>query len=349
MRMNTLKAIAKAAVRGAAVLLFGAGVATAQQQINLTAAPSSLTLPDGSAVPMWGYNCGAVVSGSTAICASSNSAGAGWSPVVITVPASPGPAALTINLTNSLSFSNGNRVPTSLVIIGQVGGGLGDVTQRTTTASPDHSQSQAATTWPIAGGAGVLPAGQGPRVQSFATEVAAGATTSLTWANLRPGTYLIESGTHPSIQGSMGLYGVLVVTSAPTTGTTATPGTAYPGVTYSSEVPLVFGEIDPIQNNAVNAAVNHSGFSETAVWSGLAGGCGNPSSPTYQTCYPPAVNYTPLYYTINGVALDRTNLTRSLFASTPLTAPPTGNVLVRMVNAGLRMHVPAIVGSQTTR
>ena len=40
MRINTLKAIAKAAVRGAAVLLFGAGVATAQQQINLTAAPS---------------------------------------------------------------------------------------------------------------------------------------------------------------------------------------------------------------------------------------------------------------------------------------------------------------------
>jgi hypothetical protein len=173
-----------------------------------------------------------------------------------------------------------------------VGGGLGDVTQRTTTASPDHSQSQAATTWPIAGGSGVLPPGQGPRVQSFSTEVAAGATTSLTWANLRPGTYLIESGTHPSIQGPMGLYGILVVTTAPTTGATAAPGTAYPGVTYSSEVPLVFGEIDPVQNNAVSAAVNHAGFSETAVWSGLAGGCGNPSSPAYQTCYPPAVNYT---------------------------------------------------------
>jgi hypothetical protein len=351
MRINTLKAIANAAVRGAAVLLFGAGVATAQQQINLTAAPSSLALPDGSAVPMWGYNCGAVVTGSTATCVQSNQAAAGWSPVVITVPASPGPAALTIKLSNSLSFANGNSVPTSLVIVGQVGGGLGDVAQRTTTASPDHSQSQAATTWPIAGGTGVLPPGQGPRVQSFATEVAAGATTSLTWTNLRPGTYLIESGTHPSIQGPMGLYGILVVTTAPTTGTTATPGTAYPGVAYSSEVPLVFGEIDPVQNNAVNAAVNHSGFIETAVWSGVAGGCGNPSSPTYQTCYPPAVNYTPLYYTINGIAFNKTNLASSLFATTPAgsaTAPLTGSVLVRMVNAGLRMHVPAIVGSQTT-
>ena len=114
----------------------------------------------------------------------------------------------------------------------------------------------------------------------------------------------------------MGLYGILVVTTAPTTAGCA-PGTAYPGVTYSSEVPLVFGEIDPVQNNAVSAAVNHPGFSETAVWSGLAGGCGNPSSSTYQTCYPPAVNYTPLYYTINGVALNKTNLTSSLFATTP--------------------------------
>ena len=42
--------------------------------------------------------------------------------------------------------------------------------------------------------------------------MAAGATQSLTWANLRPGTYLIESGTHPSIQAPMGLYGVLRVT-----------------------------------------------------------------------------------------------------------------------------------------
>src|SRR2546429_5296826 len=41
-----------------------------------------------------------------------------------------------------------------------------------------------------------------------------------------------------------------------------------------------------------------SGFNETQVWSGLPGGCGNPSSGAgiYQTCYPPAVNYTPLYY-----------------------------------------------------
>jgi hypothetical protein len=35
----------------------------AQQQVNLTASPTSITLPDGSNVPMWGYNCGVPVSG----------------------------------------------------------------------------------------------------------------------------------------------------------------------------------------------------------------------------------------------------------------------------------------------
>jgi FtsP/CotA-like multicopper oxidase with cupredoxin domain len=167
-------------------------------------------------------------------------------------------------------------------------------------------------------------------VQSFGTEVAAGATTALTWPALKPGTYLLESGTHPSIQVPMGLYGVLVVTAAPsatTAGVETAPGTAYPAVAatgtavlnYDAEIPLEFGEIDPVQNNAVYAAVNTAGFSETTVWSGQPGGCGNPSSGlgVYQTCYPPAVNYTPLYYTINGVAFSRTNANGSLFPITP--------------------------------
>src|SRR5436853_566788 len=108
----------------------------------------------------------------------------------------------------------------------------------------------------------------------------------------------------------MGVYGVLVVTCAPgAAATTAcpTPGTAYPAVadttttaavpavTYGGEANLLFSEIDPVQNNAVQAAVNTVGFSETKVWSGQPGGCGNPSSGAgvYQTCYPPAVNPLP--------------------------------------------------------
>src|SRR5262249_19175838 len=66
----------------------------------------------------------------------------------------------------------------------------------------------------------------------------------------------------PSIQGPMGLYGILVVTTAPSG---ATLGTAYPGVSYAADVPLLLGEIDPIQNEAVQTAVATPGFSETSA------------------------------------------------------------------------------------
>ena len=345
----------------ASALILASGTALGQQVINLSAGQSSAPLPDGSSVPMWGYTCGATVPAnlSSTSCAALNpNAGTAWSPVVITVATGQ---SLTINLTNNLNFPTGtpvNAIPTSLVIVGQLGGGLGDITQRTTTAPTDHTNAQPST-WPIAGttpgtaplvGVGTPPP-QGPRVQSFSTEVAAGATVALTWNNLRPGTYLIESGTHPSIQGPMGLYGVLVVTTAPS-GSTA--GTAYPGVSYNAEVAVLMSEIDPVQNVAVQTAVNTAGFSETMVWSGLPGGCGNPTSTSYNKCYPPAVNYTPLYYLINGVAFDKTHGANSLFLTAPagLAADGSGTavsgtVLVRLVNAGLRMHVPSIVGALT--
>ena len=602
MPTNNFKAILKAALRVAAILPFAAVVAFGQQTVNLTAGPTTTTMPDGTVVPMWGYSCGTAVNGSTATCAKSNPLATGWSPVVITVPTGQ---SLTINLTNNLSFlpvgsSAANTVPTSLMIVGQIGGGLGKTA--TTALSPDHSALVSSTVpWPIAGSAPAFtPPPQGARVQSFSTEVAAGATTSLTWTTPRPGTYLLESGTHPSIQGPMGLYGILVVTCPPTATAacgTVPAGTAYPAVAatatsaavpavaYGAEVPLVFGEIDPVQNNAVNSAVNTPGFHEMtmrtfgdqvgsiaitsggsgytsnpavtitggggsgaaatasvgavvtgitvtnmgagyttapavsftdATGSGAAataivtfavgsvtapaggtgsgylvgdvvnltggggsgaaaavatvtatgailtvnvssGGSGYTSAPTvssitsalgtgavltpalaatgvvsainvtnggsYYTsptvtiaapptgtgttqatasastagtlgtiyavtvtsggssyhltpavsiaapggtgttatanaivsqscagglpCYPSAVNYTPLYYLINGVAFNKTNAAASLFPVAPNTGV-TGTVLVRMVNAGLRMHVPAIVGSQTT-
>jgi hypothetical protein len=344
MRMNLPKATTiKATVFAVAILLLVTGMSFAQQQIELTAAPTTATLPDGSTVPMWGYSCTvtgtALTSGAQTCGALNPAAGAGWSPIIITIPTGQG---LQINLHNSLP----SPVPTSLVIVGQLGGGLG--TTATSAASPTHADQ--AVTWPALGGFGPddpvnRPPTQGPRVQSFSTEVAPGPTSSpLIWtaANLRPGTYLIESGTHPSIQGPMGLYGILVVTTAPTTTPTAAQGTAYPGVNYDADVSMLMSEIDPVQNRAVDQAVNTAGFSETAVWSGQTGDCGDPA---VHTCYPPAVNYSPLYYLINGVAFDKTMGTKSLFASSPANA--TGSVLVRLVNAGLRMHVPSIVGAQT--
>src|SRR6266478_5084415 len=187
MRTNNIKAILKAALRVISILPFAAVVAFGQQTVNLTAAPTTTTLPDGTVVPMWGYSCGAAVAPATCVAlnphapAAIGTTPAGWSPVVITVPTGQ---ALAINLTNSLSFG-ANSVPTSLVIVGQLGGGLG--TTATSTASPDHTNAQPLT-WPIAGdgpgapvtGVGVPPV-QGTRVQSFSTEVAVGTPASLCW------------------------------------------------------------------------------------------------------------------------------------------------------------------------
>src|SRR6267142_1647922 len=351
----------------AALSLLLTGHASQAQTVNLTAAPTSTTLPDGQNVPMWGYHCNDAGSNG-AICAASNqavqTAGTGWSPIVITVPyvgtATASSTSLTINLTNNLTFG-ANTIPTSLTIVGQLGGGLEQTigsagTHHTITASPVHNGQ--GVTWPTADPTTTsTPPAQAPRVQSFGTEVAAGATTALTWNKLRPGTYLIESGTHPSIQAPMGLYGILVVTT-PVNG--ATPGLAYPTVAglpvtspavsqYDADLPLVLSEIDPVQNASVATAVATAGFSETAVWSGLPNGCGNPASATFNSCYPPAVNYSPRYYLVNGVSFDRTKIASS--TAQILGAPATansGNVILRLANAGLRMHIPAIVNQSMT-
>ena len=137
MRSNNYKSVlAKSGL--ATALLVVSGAVFGQQQVNLTAAPSTAALPDGTAVPMWGYSCGTAVSGSTATCAKTNPAASGWSPVVITIPTGQD---LQINLTNNLVFG-ANSVPTSLVIVGQLGGGLGAVGSRLHGRHDLHEQSR---------------------------------------------------------------------------------------------------------------------------------------------------------------------------------------------------------------
>ncbi|HUX90498.1 MAG TPA: choice-of-anchor Q domain-containing protein [Gallionellaceae bacterium] len=345
MRANTIKMNLIKAGLTASILLLASGVSLADSAVTLTAAPTTTTLPDGQTVPMWGYSCGAVSAGVS--CTAANGvaqAGGVWQPPLITVPSGE---ALTITLNNNLSFTAGtgtNSVPTSLVIVGQLGGGLGAAPARM--PSPAHVPQ--GTTWPGTlgttnpGDPVFTPPTQADRVRSFATEVAAGSSANLTWTavNLRPGTYLIQSGTQPSIQGPMGLYGVLVVTDA-----------NYPGQTFDKDAALLLSEIDPLQNTAVDTAVRTAGFSDALVWNGQTGQCGNPA---VHTCYPPAVNYTPRYFLINGVSFDRSNPANSslsvlspAIAGDPVPAT-TGRVLLRFVNAGLRMHIPSVVGANMT-
>src|SRR5438034_6976981 len=118
MRTSHFKAnaIMKAAVLAASILLFGVSASFGQQTVNLTAAPTTTTLPDGTTVPMWGYFCGTAVATNpapAATCGALNPLSVStvatvpstWSPVMITVPYVPGATSLTISLTNNLSFT----------------------------------------------------------------------------------------------------------------------------------------------------------------------------------------------------------------------------------------------------
>ena len=351
--MNTkfVKALLRTALVASTVLLSslaGAAVTT----VNLTAQRTSTTLPDGTVVPMWGYCDGTL---------GANSDGTPAAGVATTVPCgtwSVGPTItvpqgsdLVINLTNSLPVS------TSIVVLGQFGGGLGAPTRM---VSPTHS-AQTQSTWPGNGAATFTPPSQGDRVMSMGAGVAATASASLTWTGLKPGTYLYETGTLPSIQAPMGLYGVLVVTQTPVLPVAAVaavaadnaavppiaavpavvavafaPGKAYPGqlneVAYDSEVALLFSEIDPVQNKAVDAAA--------AVGTDVK--LRFDDATCIPNCYPATVNYAPAYFLINGKSFDQASPGNSAFAMPAAAA--TGSVLVRFLNAGSRSHVPSIVG-----
>ena len=179
---------------------------------------------------------------------------------------------LTIQLKNELS------VPVSLVIPGQRGAGN--------------------------------PVIVGGRVRSFTQEAAPlGGTRTYTFTNIRPGTYLYQSGTHPSIQVPMGLYGALVVQNG-----------GYPGVATQVEALVLYSEIDPVQNAAVAAA-------------------GSPAA------YPAAVDYTPQYFLVNGTPYDAATPPSPIGVG---DGSVSRTLLLRLANAGLRSHAAAIVGLDAT-
>ena len=74
MRSKPFKSVLVQSGLAASILLLASGASFGQQVVNLTAAPATAFLPDGSTVPMWGYSCGALGAGvtSTATCASLN-------------------------------------------------------------------------------------------------------------------------------------------------------------------------------------------------------------------------------------------------------------------------------------
>jgi len=179
---------------------------------------------------------------------------------ILQVP--PGDTSLTIELTNNLPD------PVSIVILGQAATGA--------------------------------PVVIGGRVQSFTHETAAGGTASYTWSNLKAGTYIYQSGTHPAKQVQMGLYGAVTVHAA--------VGEAYPGIPYDNEVLLFYSEIDPVLHD-----------------------------PTPTVAQP--LNYKPEYFLINGQPYKDG-------VTVPLSAGDINQtVLIRFLNAGLKTHVPTLLGA----
>lgn len=150
------------------------------------------------------------------------------------------------------------------------------------------------------------------RIKSFTHETEPNNATPViyTWNNLRPGTYLYHSGSHPAVQVQMGLYGCLKMDAKEAKG--SKPAEAYDEVSYDAEVVLCFSEIDPALHKAV------------------ADGNYGPGKPVTST-----IDYQPKYFLVNGQPY-----------TSGLLPLPAGNindsVLLRFVNAGLETHVPVL-------
>lgn len=158
------------------VLLCGAAVLSAPVanavEINLRAEKTSITMPDGKTVEMWGL-IEADADGNALA-----EAKYGYEGANLVVP--PGDDQLVVNLFNALDVS------TSLVLPGQSG----------YQADGDH--------------ASVQDGYDRTRATSFVKETSPGATGVYQWDGVKAGTFLLHSGSHPALQVQMGLFSPMV-------------------------------------------------------------------------------------------------------------------------------------------
>jgi FtsP/CotA-like multicopper oxidase with cupredoxin domain len=272
----------------AAGLVLGTGACSKSKpdraEYWLCAKAGGITMPDGVSVPIWGYVVDSP--GFAGGCAGE--------------PTLPGPGlrvgphdpTLTVHLRNLLPE------PTSIVVPGQ-----------TALMTPVWWDGDTVTT----GGARTSAT---QRVRSFTHEAAAdGGEATYSWSNVRPGTYLYHSGTHPQVQVQMGLYGSLIrnakeVDLLPT----GRAVSAYDGVPFDSELVLLFSELDPAQH--------------AAIASGTYGTAQGPTS---------TLHYAPAYFLINGRPFSA--------GEGPLASVAAGErTLIRFLNAGLQSYAPVLQG-----
>jgi FtsP/CotA-like multicopper oxidase with cupredoxin domain len=244
---------------------FSLFAATDPTEIFLRADTTTLTMPDGRDVVMWGF-------------AQDSAFGAEDGQVTV-----PGPAIMveTGNSNLRIHLDNNLPVPVSIVVSGHVERG------------------------------GMTPVYMSDgRMRAFTHETPPGNTSPVDYRwNLRKGTYIYHSGSHPQMQVQMGLYGAVTRNH--------TFELAYPGTpAYTDEATLIFSEIDPDLHDAIAAGDYGPGLAVTST-----------------------IGYAPKYFLINGKP----------FSTDPGFDPeiPLGVIrerkLLRFINAGYKTHEPAIL------
>jgi len=151
------------------------------------------------------------------------------------------------------------------------------------------------------------------RVSSFTYVTDPTLSGTYTWSDVKPGSFVYQSGTHPAKQVPMGLYGAMTKDAA--------AGVAYDEngrtLAYDSEVVLFYSEIDPVLNGAV-----------------VGGTYGTPA-------YPTTIDYAPTYFLVNGSPFE--------VGQAPIAAGTVGQaVLVRLFSACSESHVPLFQGAYVT-
>lgn len=279
----------------AAALLSVGASQTMALGVTLCAEPYTQAVPGIAALPMWGYR---QVANAAACDVPGNAASPG---PVITVPA--GDTTLAITLVNKLT------VPTSIVLAAQslpVDGGppvmAADVVGPTCVPSPAAASTAAAHP-------------QNCRVRSFTGETDPGANRTYTFNNIRPGTYLYQSGTHPQVQVQMGLFG-MARQDATVVGSTGRQLFAGANAGFDVDVPVVLSEIDPDQHLRIAATL------------------GSVDPTTWKSGSNSTLNYVPKFFLINGKMFDSADPNAS-----DLLVANAGNgarVVLRIANAGLQ-------------
>lgn len=282
-------------VAAAALLAMGTGQARAMA-VTLCAEPYSVNLPGDAGVPMWGYRQVADPSACSATSAPRASAAA----PVITMPA--GDSTLAVTLVNRLA------VPTSVVIAGQAlpsDGGAAVMAEDLVGPSCDPA-------------AMAMPARMACRVRSFTGETDANATRTYTFTNLRPGSFLLQSGTHPQAQVQMGLVALLRQDAAPLDltarrlyGAAATDANA----SFDVDASALLSEVDVAQHLRIQSTLGTDG--QQAQWK--TGGS--------------TLDYAPRHFLINGRPFDGSNVSANDIG---VSAPNGSRLVLRLANAGLQ-------------